>query len=438
MVAVRAAAHRETIRGVVQEIRPVGLPPRWLSMNAMPLSIDGRHAGAVLSFTDISQRKRAEQELRRTEQALREANDQLREADQRKDDFIGMLSHELRNPLGPIRNSVFVLRHAFTDTEQATKALAVVERQSDHLTRLVDDLLDVTRISRGKIELRRSRVDLRELVQRAADDFRSVMEQRGLALKTEVPGVAIWADADPTRVAQIVANLLHNACKFTPRAGEVFLSLRAKGSHAQLCVRDTGPGIQADLLPRIFDAFVQGDLGLARGESGLGLGLALVRGLAQLHGGTATVHSEGAGRGAAFTVDLPSAAAPDRRDEPPQTSVPIRARRVLVVDDNRDGADSLAQLVEILGHTAEVAYDGPSALEKVCASHPEIVFCDIGLPGMSGYELAPLLRARGTAVRLFAVSGYAQPDDVRQAVQAGFDGHLAKPVDVADIKRLLR
>ncbi len=375
--------------------------------------------------------------LKRTEQALRDANEQLREADHRKDEFIGMLSHELRNPLAPIRNSVYVLRNAEPGGEQAIRAQRVIERQTQHLTRLVDDLLDVTRIARGKIELRRSRVDVREVVLRAADDFRSLMDERGLALSVAVPATKVWADADATRLTQIVSNLLHNSAKFTSRGGVVVLSLCAADGHAHVSVRDTGAGIDPALLPRIFDPFVQGDRTLPGSESGLGLGLALVRGITELHGGTVRAESAGVGAGAEFVVALPTASAPVQALERAVVQRPSRSRRVLVVDDNRDGAESLAQVVEILGHAAEVAYDGPSAIEKASANPPEFVLCDIGLPGMSGYEIAKTLRAASAGVQLFAVSGYARSEDVRRAVEAGFDGHIAKPVNVADIERLL-
>jgi PAS domain S-box-containing protein len=437
LVAVRAAVHGETIRDVIQEVRVVGREPHWLSLNAMPLSLDGARTGAVISFTDLTHRKRAEQELRRTEQALRDVNEQLRDADHRKDVFLGMLSHELRNPLAPIRNSIYVLRHATPGSEQARRAQAVIDRQTQHVTRLVDDLLDVTRIAHGKVELRRSRVDLREVVQRAADDLRPLMDERGLTFCVAVPPAQVWADADPTRLTQVVSNLLHNAAKFTCRGGGVTLSLQVVAGRAQLAVRDTGEGIDAALLPRVFEPFVQGDRTLARSDGGLGLGLALVRAIAELHGGTAHAESAGAGHGAELVVVLPTAEAPVRDVAPAGAHRPSRPRRILVVDDNRDGAESLAQVVEMLGHAAQVAYDGPSALEMASANAPEVILCDIGLPGMNGYQVARALRAAGAGLKLFAVSGYAQPEDVRRAVEAGFDGHLAKPVDVADIERLL-
>ncbi|HEY6100991.1 MAG TPA: PAS domain S-box protein, partial [Anaeromyxobacter sp.] len=304
-------------------------------------------------------------ELERAGQALRAANARLVEADRRKDEFIGMLSHELRNPLAPIRNSVYILEHADTSGEQAARARGVIKRQTEHLTRLVDDLLDVTRIARGKVELRRERADLRELVRRASDDFRSVMEDRGVAFRIVVPGVKVWADADPTRLTQVIGNLLHNAAKFTRSGDGVTLSLRALGNEAEIRVSDTGAGIDPALLQQIFAPFVQGQRTLARTEGGLGLGLALVKGIVELHGGEARAESAGKGKGADFVVTLPLAEPAAAQEEPRGGGGPAPAgRRVLVVDDNVDAAESLADIVKILGHEVEVAYDGPSALER--------------------------------------------------------------------------
>jgi CheY-like chemotaxis protein len=315
----------------------------------------------------------------------------------------------------------------------------VIQRQTEHLTRLVDDLLDLTRIARGKIELRREREELRELVRRAAEDFRSLMEDRGIAFRVVLPEVKVWAHIDATRMAQVIGNLLHNAAKFTTRGGEVTLSLSAAGTEAEIGVRDTGRGIDLALLPHVFDPFVQGERTLARTEGGLGLGLALVKGMTELHGGTVRAASEGNGTGAEFVLRLPLVVTAVHGDVPlaavERTNV---GRRVLVVDDNADAAESLADIVKMMGHGVEVAYDGPSAIENARVNRPDVVLCDIGLPGMSGYEVARALRADGrSGVLLIAVSGYAQPEDVKHAVEAGFDSHVAKPCDPAQIERLL-
>jgi PAS domain S-box-containing protein len=380
---------------------------------------------------DITDRKRAE-ELRVSEAALREA-------DRQKNHFLGMLSHELRNPLAPIRNSSYILRHAEPGSEQGRRAQEVIERQTEHLTRLVDDLLDVTRVARGRIELRRARVDLGDVVLHAADDFRVLLHDRGVRFEVVVPEEKLWIDGDATRLTQVIGNLLHNAAKFTRRGDEVDLLLGAVDGQAEIRVRDTGAGVDPSLLPSIFEAFVQGDRTLARSEGGLGLGLALVKGITELHGGSVRADSNGNGEGTEFVIRLPLLAAPHAEStQAPPAGRRSGARRVLVVDDNTDAAETLAAVVEMLGHAVEVAYDGPSAIEKVRANPPDVVLCDIGLPGMSGYDVARRLRASGVkGIQLIAVSGYARPEDVTRAVQAGFNEHVAKPCGLEQIERLL-
>ncbi|WP_248341812.1 PAS domain-containing hybrid sensor histidine kinase/response regulator [Anaeromyxobacter paludicola] len=380
---------------------------------------------AVL-FSDETERVRAEEALR--------------EADRRKDHFLGVLSHELRNPLAPIRNSVFLLRRAPPGGEQSRRAVDVIGRQVEHLTRLVDDLLDVSRIVHGKVSLRRERLDLVEVARRSAEDLRAVFEERGLALEVRLPAEPLWMHADPTRLAQLVGNLLQNAAKFTPAGGRVGLTVTGGAQQAALAVSDTGVGIAPELLGRVFEPFVQAEEALAQGRAGLGLGLALVKGLAELHGGTASASSEGPGRGSTFRVELPlepPGEAGARSREASQVRA-LLGRRVLVVDDNVDAAESLAELLVLFGHQVEVAFDGPSAIEKARARPPEAVLCDLGLPGMSGYEVARALRREcGDRTRLIALSGYAQPGDLQRSAEAGFDAHLSKPADPADIERLL-
>ncbi len=395
---------------------------RWFSVYCFRPS-PGQFA---ILFFDVSDRRRAEQALR--------------EADRRKDEFLGMLSHELRNPLAPIRNALYILDHADPEGQQAQRAKEVAKRQILHLTRLVDDLLDVTRIARGKIRLHFEDLDLTELVRRTADDHRALMRERGLELEVDAPSSGIVVHGDATRLAQVLGNLLHNAAKFTPSGGRVTLTARAADDQAVVHVRDTGAGIEADLLQRVFEPFVQAQQTLARSEGGLGLGLALVQGLVALHGGTVQVASDGPGRGTDFAITFPLAS-PSVEDTPAQAEALARSgpRHVLVVDDNRDAAETLAQIVEILGHRVDVALDGAEALARIDADPPDTVLCDIGLPGMDGYELARRIRIRhGDAIRLIAVSGYAQPEDLALAVEAGFDGHLAKPVDPDRIEDLLR
>jgi CheY-like chemotaxis protein/two-component sensor histidine kinase len=370
----------------------------------------------------------------------RRAEERLREADRRKDEFLAMLSHELRNPLAPIRNALYILDRTDPASPQARRAKEVANRQIGHLTRLVDDLLDVTRIARGKIELRRARVDLALLARRTAEDYRELMQDRELALALEIPAHPLVLSGDETRLAQVLGNLLSNAAKFTPPGGQVTVSVAEEGGRAVVRVRDTGAGISPEILPSLFEPFSQGQQTLARSEGGLGLGLALVRGLAALHGGEVHASSEGPGRGAEFVVELPLSPAEARRTPVPAPAAPAaaRRRRILVVDDNRDAADTLAELVRMLGHEAATAFDGPGALSAARADPPDVVLCDIGLPGMDGYAVARALRAEmGARVRLVAVSGYAQAEDRERALDAGFDAHVAKPADPERIAQVL-
>jgi signal transduction histidine kinase/CheY-like chemotaxis protein len=384
----------------------------------------------------------AQQKLTKSNEALEsrveERTAALQAADRRKDEFLAMLSHELRNPLAPIRNSIYILNHFDAGSEQAGHARAIIERQTQHIARLVDDLLDVTRIARGKIELRRSRADLTELVQRTVQDYIQVFEQFGIVLSTSLPEHPVWASVDATRVAQLVGNLLQNAAKFTPAAGRVDLSLRSADGWAEIRISDTGAGIPPELLPILFEPFMQGKQSLARTEGGLGLGLALVKGIVELHQGSVSAESEGLGKGSVFTVRL---ALLSFDDAPPAPSSlghhAAQARRALVVDDNKDAADTLAQLVSMFGHTAEVAYDGATALAKARANPPDIVLCDLGLPGITGYDVARALRAERSGIRLVAISGYAQPEDIANAREAGFEQHIAKPIDPDKLESLL-
>ncbi|MHB8875113.1 MAG: hybrid sensor histidine kinase/response regulator, partial [Myxococcaceae bacterium] len=374
---------------------------------------------------DITERKRAE--------------DALREADRLKDDFLAVLSHELRNPLAPISNSLFVLRRAPPGSDQARRALAIIERQVGHLTRLIDDLLDVTRISRGKVQLQRSRLDLREVAERASEDQRPAFEERGLELQLEAPSSPVWVEGDATRLEQALTNLLRNSAKFTPRGGRVFASVWSEPGAAVMQVRDTGVGIDAQTMARIFQPFFQADRTLDRSLGGLGLGLPLVKGLVELHGGDVQARSRGPGAGAEFTVRLPvetGATPPARRH---LELVKPNPRRVLVIEDNVDAADSLKEALELSGHHVSVAYAGPEGLRAARELHPDVVLCDIGLPGMDGYDVARALRADQSLYRtsLIALTGYARPEDRQRATEAGFDGHLAKPPSLGALERLL-
>ena len=383
---------------------------------------------------DITERKRAE-ELRASEAALREA-------DRQKNQFLATLSHELRNPLAPIRNSLYILERAATGGEQARRAQAILHRQIGQLTWLIDDLLDVTRITHGKVQLQRERLDLNELAHRAVEDHRTVFAKSAVRLEVLPAPAEVWIDGDRVRLAQIIGNLLQNAAKFTPRGGKATVSLQTDAARglAFLTVRDTGSGIEPEMLPRLFQAFTQADATLDRSKGGLGLGLALVKGLVELHGGSVRVASDGLDKGAAFTISLPLdvtvARAMSAQRGLAGTAAP---RRVLVIEDNEDAADTLREVLELDEHVVEVAYSGRDGIEKARAFHPDVVLCDIGLPEMDGYQVARTMRADPELghVGLVAVSGYAQPEDVATAKEAGFEVHLAKPPSIEALERAI-
>ena len=366
----------------------------------------------------------------------------LREADRRKSDFLAMLSHELRNPLAPIRNSLFILDRAPSGSEQAQRAEEVIRRQVAQLTRIVDDLLDVTRISRGKLQVKRRSLELGDLVRGTIDDHRLIIANAGLELEVRAAECPLWVDGDPARLAQAIGNLLSNAVKFTSRGGHVLVTLEqaaAPFGMAVLRVRDDGAGISPNLLARLFEPFEQADCTLDRSRGGLGLGLTLVKGLVEQHGGEVYATSEGPGRGAEFTIRLPLVNAPPA-EMPVTTYEPSHsACRILVIEDNIDAANSLREALELARHEVEVAYGGLDGLEKARAFKPEVVLCDIGLPGMDGYEIARAMRADDEfqKVQLIALSGYGMPQDVAKAREAGFDRHLAKPPSMEKLAEIL-
>jgi PAS domain S-box-containing protein len=416
-------------------LRPDGTVGWVASRGEVSYAPDGRPVRMDGMVMDVTERKAAEA-------AAREANEQLREADRQKDRFLATLSHELRNPLAPIRNSLYILDRAAPGGEQARRAQAIIHRQVGQLTWLIDDLLDITRISHGKVQLQRERLDLNELAHHTVEDHRTAFVRSDVRLEVLPAPTEVWILGDRVRLAQVVGNLLQNAAKFTPRGGKVTVSIEpdpARG-RAVLAVRDTGSGITPEMLPRLFHPFTQADATLDRSKGGLGLGLALVKGLVELHGGSVSAASGGPGKGSTFTVSLPLEAAAARGTPAGRGAEGDGApRRVLVIEDNEDAADTLREVLELEEHVVEVAYDGREGLQRARAFQPDVVLCDIGLPGMDGYQVARQLRADPELGRvgLIAVSGYAQPEDVAAARAAGFEVHLAKPPSLEALERAL-
>ncbi len=370
----------------------------------------------------------------------------LREADRRKDEFLATLAHELRNPLAPIRNALHLMAQAGGNGHDFEEERAIAERQVAHLARLVDDLMDVARISQGKIGLRKETVDLVTIARRAVETVRASVRDRGHELSVRLPTEPIWLEGDPTRLEQVLWNLLNNAVKYTEPGGQIHLEAMRDGEQALVRVRDTGIGIMPEMLPRIFEMFVQVDQETVRSQSGLGIGLGLVQFLVELHRGTISATSAGPGQGSEFVVRLPvlpdeagNRFATDRVDHL-EARAALPRRRVLVVDDNLDAANSLARLLDRLyGQEVRVSYDGPSALEVASDYRPDVVLLDIGMPGMDGHEVARQLRSRPEFERtlLVALTGWGQDTDRRKSREAGFDRHLVKPVDPAELRSLL-
>ena len=380
----------------------------------------------------------------------------LREVDRRKDEFLAMLAHELRNPLAPIRNSLYLLRDVGDDRLEIDTVRARMERQVDIIVRLVDDLLEVSRITRGQIELRPENIDLAAVLDAAVETSRPAIDSAGHELRLSAPPGPLGVRGDPMRLAQVFANLLNNAAKYTDRGGRIDVTIERAGSELTVSVRDTGMGIRPEMLRRVFEMFTQADGARDRAPGGLGIGLTLVRRLVELHGGRVEARSEGPGRGSEFIVRLPAAvAADDRTPAEPGAGAPDRSRearssarqdgqpgtslRVLVVDDNQDAADSLALLLQLSAAEVRVAHSGQAALELLRDYHPDVALLDIGMPGMSGYELATRIRHQPELqpIALIALTGWGQDDDRRRSREAGFDHHLVKPVAPRTLQSLL-
>ncbi|MDZ7585504.1 MAG: PAS domain S-box protein [Thiobacillus sp.] len=386
-----------------------------VSLVIAPLPEDATPTGSVLSFQDISARKQAEQALL--------------DADRRKDEFLAMLAHELRNPLAPIRNAAFILGRLELDEPRLKWVQEVIEDQVQHLSRLTDELLDVSRIVQGKIELKNEAIEFVALLAQILATARPMLESRGQHVAMRLPRQPVWLNGDPVRLTQVISNLLDNASKYTQAGGAIELDADVTGQEIAFRVRDNGPGISAELLPHVFDLFQQGDRTLDRAQGGLGIGLTLVRQLVTMHGGRVDAYSAGTGQGATFTIRLPIVAAPAPASKSPPGEPTATGGRILVVDDEPAVADSMAALLELMGYEVAVAESGQAALEQVPAFRPQVVLLDIGLKGMDGFETARRLRQLPQAGEMFlvAVTGYADEAAKRLALASGCDHHIAKP-----------
>lgn len=385
------------------------------------------------TMLDITKRKESEEELRASKQALQEA-------DRRKDEFLATLAHELRNPLAPIRNSLEVMKRCGDDPAVMGKSRGMIERQTLHMVRLVDDLIDVSRISRGQLVLRREVVSLAGIIQQAVEGCGPAIEAAGHGLNVDLPPDSLCVQADPVRLVQIFGNLLNNACKYTPPGGKIWISAVTEGAEVAVKVCDNGMGIPPELLPQTFEMFTQLDRTLERAQGGLGIGLTLVKRLVELHGGTVTAHSEGANRGAEFSIRLPVCTQPDAPLPPADSAErPVAGRKILVVDDNRDAALTMAMLLRITGNKIEMAHDGHEAVQRAVTFQPDLVLLDIGMPVMNGYDACRAIRQQvgGDRVRIVALTGWGQEDDRRKSREAGFDAHLVKPVEHATLLKTL-
>jgi PAS domain S-box-containing protein len=414
---------------------------RWHLSRALPVC---DAAGEVIKWygtaTDIEARKRAESSLAESEARHRALAEALRDADRRKDDFLAMLAHELRNPLSPIRNGIELLRLRTSDAE-IQGVTAMIARQVNHLVRLVDDLLDVSRVTQGKVALKREALDVAGIVNEAVELAREILLSKRHELVAALPQPGeLKVDGDAVRLAQVVGNLLNNAAKYTNAGGRIELSARADAGEVVVTVRDNGIGIDAHLLPHVFELFTQGQCSLDRAQGGLGIGLALVKTLVLLHGGSVHATSEGAGQGSLFTVRLPRLLeVPAASNEDGTATAEASPRSVLIVDDNVDAAHSLGMLLDLAGHRVAYAYDGKGALDSLVRQHPDVVLLDIGLPGMDGYAVARRVREEclGKQPVLVALTGYGQAEDHHFAREAGFDHHLVKPVEPSRLMALL-
>jgi PAS domain S-box-containing protein len=428
--ALRASVEEDAPYLIEYRIIQKGGAVRWLNTAGTVFRDATGHALRMIgAITDVTVRRDAEEELR--------------EASRKKDEFLALLAHELRNPLAPLRNGLQVMRLSASDANAVAQARAMMDRQLGHMVRLIDDLLDVSRIGRQKMELRQAQVALADVVDNAVETARPVIEAAGHRLTVLLPSEAVFLNADLTRLAQVLSNLLTNSAKYTKREGEIWLVAERRGDQVVISVRDTGIGIPAEALPRVFDMFAQVDRSIERATGGLGIGLALVKGLVEMHGGSVTAESDGPGKGSVFTVRLPAwagTAAPEPAASPEndRPSATVK-RRILVVDDNQDSAQTMSRLLKLLGHEVRTAYDGLEAIDAAKEFGPEVALMDVGMPRLNGYEAARRIRQQvwGTKMIIIALTGWGQEGDRAQSRDAGCNGHLVKPVNLAELERLL-
>ena len=401
----------------------------WVATTIVPfLNEEGKPRQYVVIRADITGHKEAEAALK--------------EADRRKDEFLATLAHELRNPLAPVRNAVEVLRMKGPDIPELHWARDIIDRQTQAMTRLIDDLMDISRINQGKIELKREQIQLAKIVQGAVETSRPLIEEMGHTLTVTLPPVRVIVDADLTRLAQVFLNLLNNAAKYTERGGRIDLRADLQGSDVVVSVADTGIGIPADKLPTLFEMFSQVEVALSRSQGGLGIGLCLVKRLVEMHSGSVEAKSGGPGQGSEFVVRLPIVVEqtyPRQASDDGDKAQPTSDLRILVVDDNRDAAESLAMLLKMMGNNIHTAYDGEEAVAAAGKFRPHVVLCDIGLPKLNGYEACRQMKAQAWEKKmiLIAVTGWGQDDDRRKSQEAGFDHHMVKPVDPQALMKLL-
>jgi PAS domain S-box-containing protein len=430
--------HFDTIR-VAKDGRRI-----HISLAVSPVrDANGTIVGASKVARDVSERKAAEQALDETAARLRASEEALRDADRRKDEFLALLAHELRNPLAPIRYTLAANKKSGRTPEQRKRAEEIIERQVTHMSRLLDDLLDVSRITRSTLELKKSPIELTSVVGSAIETARPVLDSKRHNLSLDLPKHAVRLEADAVRLSQVFSNLLINAAKYTDPGGQIHLRAAREGSEIVVAVRDNGIGISADMMPRLFAMFSQAQAALGRSEGGLGIGLSLVRGLVTLHGGSVEARSDGPGCGSEFTVRLPAGTPVEELadiEEDGDAPVAGAGMKILVVDDNRDAADTCAALLELSGHHVQTAYTGRRALELAETFRPHALLMDIGLPDFDGYQLAAKIRAApwGRAIILIAVTGWGQEEDRRRALDAGCDHHLTKPIAAETVESLLQ